>query len=235
MEKGHRNQMLYVLATEWRAMGVGEQRALELASRWNDENPLPLSLQNVKGIVKSAFKTEKRYGCNTHLAPFCIGKERCPHFAAHIGTKESMRGRATMAEFKELGWRKGYVTRLEADVYEGIIHLERIRHVGEGGRVITSMRQLGRLTDASPSGVHGALRLLTELGLVEFQPGRARATGLPPKGCTILRAVPIPAPPHVDVSMVRGLRSRIRRARKLLRSATEAVGGSDEPTAPWFS
>jgi hypothetical protein len=235
IEKSQRNQMLYVLATEWRAMGVAEQRALELALRWNDELALAMSPREVKGIVKSAFKGDKRYGCDTHLAPYCIGKERCPYFAAHVGTKEPLRGRATMDEFRDLGWRRGYVTRLEADVYEGIISLERIRHVGEGGRVITSMRQLGRLIDASPASASVALRVLKELSLIEFQPGRPRATGLPPKGCTVVRTIPIPAPPRVDPSIVRRLRRRIRDDNRLRRESARAVAVSVEPSVPGFS
>ena len=210
IETGLRNKACYILGTEMRRLGKSLDSALQIAMRWNTENLPPLPDSEVETTIRSAFRGEKKYGCIGALAYWCIGRNDCPWFNEHVAGRRQPKGRTTIIDFDRLGWRGPHVTPLQRLVYQAVTEMERIRGVGPGGCVITSVRQLARLVGASHSGVCGALLVLQALGLIEFEPGRPRGTGLPPKGCTIRRVIPIPNPPVRNPGWGREVRRRFR-------------------------
>jgi len=210
IERGQRDQCCYILCTELRRMGLPEERALQVALRWNEENLPPLTVAEVAGRVKSAYERGKAYGCNGCLSHWCIGRDCCDFHARLVAGKQPVPGRTTAGDFERLGWRSPHVTPGERVLYRAIEQMERIRDVGPGGTVITSTRQLGRLAGISPSGVLQMLRWLEAMCLIDYEAGRPRATGLPPKGCRIRRIIPIPDPPTRNLGWGREVRRRLR-------------------------
>jgi hypothetical protein len=213
VEDGRRNEAAYILGTEWRRMGLTQDRALKVAERWNDSNLPPLTIAGLHSNIRSAYRGENEYGCNGPLADWCIGRDECPYHQRFVSGPKPVTGRTTMVDFERLGWRSPHVTPGQRLVYSGIVRMEAIRDVGPGGCVITSLRQMARLIGLSASGVRQALLLLDLLGLIDYSPGRRRATGLPPKGCTTRRIIPIPGPPVRNPGWGREVRRRLRRPR----------------------
>jgi len=213
VKDGGRNQAAYILGTEWRRMGLTQYRALQVAERWNDSNLPPLDIAELHETIRSAYRGEKEYGCNGLLADWCIGRDGCPYHRRFLSGPGAVKGRTSMIDFDRRGWRSPHITPAQRLIYEGIVRLEKMRSVGPGGCVITSLRQLARLVGLSHSCVRQGLVFLDRMGLMAYQPGRPRATGLPPKGCSIRRIIPIPDPPVRNRGWGREVRRRLRTRR----------------------
>ncbi len=226
VEKGLRNQAAYILATELRRIGLTEQRTLQVMTRWNESNLPPLTVVELEGIVTSAFRKEKTYGCNGALANWCVGRPNCEYYQLFVAGKPPAIGRATMADFNRLGWRSPHITPAYRLIYHALIQLESARGFGPGGRLISSTRQVARLAGLSSSCVLQGLRFLDAMGLIDYQPGRKRATGLPPKGCTIHRVIPIPDPPVRNPKWGREVRRRLRSSSLEHRPSEDHMTGS---------
>lgn len=211
IQEPSRNNAAFVLATEWRRMGIREDRGQQIAARWNEGNLPPLPPLELDATVRSAFEGPEVYGCNGPLSEWCVGKESCPFRAQFLSGKAFVPGRMTAVDFDRLGWRWPHVTPAERLVYHGLVRLEAARDMEPGALVITSTRQLARLVGLSPSGVLHALRALHHLALITYEPGTARGQGLPPKGSRIRREIPIPDPQHRNPNWGREVRRRLRR------------------------
>lgn len=230
VEKGERDLACYILCTELRRVGLPQDRALSVALRWNKENLPPLTVEEVETKVKSAYKGEKTYGCNGPLSQWCSAKGECPFYARFVAGKQPVPGRTTAADFDRLGWRSPHVTPAERIVYRTIERLERLRDVGPGGTVITSTRQLAGLAGLSASGVLQILRFFEAMVLIDYVPGRPRATGLPPAGCKIWRVIPIPDPTTRNPGCSREVRRRLRQPRKPTDAVRAGCVGEQEHT-----
>ena len=68
-----RNSYCYLIATEFRKNNIVKSKAEHILGRWNELNNPPMSYSEIRSTIKSAYRTNYTYGCNSLLLEdFCL-------------------------------------------------------------------------------------------------------------------------------------------------------------------
>lgn len=181
-----------IVASELRRLGKDSDFVLRFLRDWNQRNKPPRRQSEIEATVRSAFRKEYRYGCNnTHLEPFCVGREFCS-FAKLV----SANGKCTdNRKFLAYGWQHLLNNSAVMLYYIGIVELERRLGVGAGGTVIANHKKFAEYSGITAKSVGKALLELASTPLI-----RRFNRGIPRKwegkATEIARAIPIPRPPR---------------------------------------
>ncbi len=190
-----RNPVGYIIATELRKIGKPADTGFKILSLWNQKNKPSMSEREVKGIVKSAWSTNKTYGCNNPtLLNFCMDKALCPYYQRFISKN---RPKASISDFYKRGWPL-MLTQPEVCLYTALPEAEKENGTFPGKRLFITYNNLHRLSRVNKGLIKACLvggrnkRGLGPWGLIKVKIGEPyfwqhQAT-------EIKRILPIPYP-----------------------------------------
>lgn len=185
-----RSEACLIIASELKRNGKDEERTFAILMDWNDKNLIPMRASQVRSAVGTAYRRNYGYSClNEKLGAFCIGEDICT-FSTHI--KAKIRKDWTNRKFFEFDWQNT-LSNAAKDVYSlALVELERRRHVGVGGLIIASQREIAKLAGISEKSARKGLVELERVGLTTYKPGVPRRWEF--KASEIRRIIPIPKP-----------------------------------------
>jgi len=184
-----------IIASELRRIGKSENYVLSFLKEWNFKNSPSLRISKIQGIVRSAYKKEYRYSCNSeYLKVNCVGEEFCS-FAKNF-TK--FRKYNNNRRFLDLGWQLILPNISKCIYYIAIPELERRLGVGAGGVVIANYKRIAYFAGISVRSVKAGLLYLVKKTplLLKCKIGTSRKWE---RNATVIqRRIPIP-PPSEDL------------------------------------
>lgn len=97
VERGQRNEIGFVIASELRRIGHSEQACLEILTRWNQKNLPPLNPREIASTCLSAYRPTEpyQYGCNPDCAlhrflqEVCVGRSKCSYYLQVMKTLQA--------------------------------------------------------------------------------------------------------------------------------------------------
>lgn len=163
-----RNPVGYIIATELRKTGKPADTGFKILSLWNQKNKPPMSEREVKGIIKSAWSTNKTYGCNyPTLLNFCAGKDLCPYYKRFTSKN---RPKTSISEFFKRGWPL-VLTPSQMCLYLALPEAEKIQGTFPGRRLYATFELLHRISGLSKGHIADFLLELSHWGLIKVKIG----------------------------------------------------------------
>lgn len=216
IERGNRDKVAYILATELRRMDVKYEDADKHLLNWNGNLNEPLKSETIRSKIKSAYRKGadgyfikggyKTYFCEGDLGRFCIADKETCLFRRLNFTKNaiSTSGRGTgIATFATLGWLKK-LNCGEIKAYNGLCEIEKRKGLKAGQLIFCSQSEIANVSGISKPTVQLALSNLFFEGLIKYKKGEQHIWKH--KAGEIQRIIPIPRinqrKPHSDNSYV---------------------------------
>jgi len=198
--EGNRNDSAYMVATEYRRLGVAEAVAWGELARWNRLCRPPLPEGELRAVFKSAWASPKAFGCRGKLAAgYCVGRENCEWHARNVRGKKR-RVQDEVCDFMDAGW-PAVLKSAEVRVYLALLRLEKWRGVGGGAVIIAGTRDYAEAGGVPRGKVLAALEGLERRGLLALlDRGKPREWGHPPSACQVVRVSPIPEAPIPELN-----------------------------------
>jgi len=184
----NRNESAVIIASEYKRIGKGYDYTQRELEKWNENNNPPLKPNELRNTVRSAFAHDYNYSCkNPILLDFCINKDSCPYWI-HVISKRPFR----KEEFIKNGWQQ-YLSNRQVLIYAvALPNLEKKRRIGRGGLICANHKQIAETCGISPGRVGKDLRILSAVGLIEYNVGIPRKwEGI---ASEIKRVFPVPRP-----------------------------------------
>lgn len=187
----NRNEAALVIASELKRIGVDYDSATGRVESWNRFNNPSLRPSEQTKAVNNAFAKEYNYGChNAILVAFCVGQDLCP-FHNHVLSRKP---KYNDLVFVDYGWPTHLTGRQTLIYGVALPHLEKTRRIGRGGLICANHRQIANACGISRERVGKDLKILSELGLIEYNAGIPRKWE--GRASEIRRVFPIPRPNH---------------------------------------
>ncbi|MFC1733565.1 bifunctional DNA primase/polymerase [candidate division KSB1 bacterium] len=180
-----RENALFIMATECRKIDVSLNKAISVLHRWNLDQCTPcIEHKEVERQIKNAFDRDYKYHCRS-LRHFCIGFDACDH-AEKVPFKNQ-----DELDYVLKGWPRVLTPALRS-LYLAIPHVERLKGVSPGGRIIMDTYHWNIYSGVAKGRIPENFNRLMEWGLIEHIPGlqhkhKKQAT-------EIKRIIPIPYP-----------------------------------------
>jgi hypothetical protein len=188
-EPPNRNAAAVVLACEYRRIGLEYDQILKRVEFWNRSNHPPLKLNELTRAVNNGIARDYHYSCeHSILLIFCCGRETCPFTNQVVSKKQRYNDLA----FLDYHWQRHLGNRQVLIYAVAMTHLEKTRQVGRGGLVCANHLQIAEACGISREQVGRDLRILRDVGLIEYNVGRPHKwEGI---ASEIRRIFPIPRP-----------------------------------------
>ena len=194
--EGMRDRVAFIIATELRRTGKDDDVAKKVLNQWDQKNHPPLGFRIIQHKIKSAYKKEYTFGCNSRdaiMGTYCekINKDFCIYY------KELSQGRRRVGsdrDFIRYGWPR-VLSPVERQIYYmSLPELEKRRGIKPGDKIYSNHREIAGICGVSlgDGSVGKSLEKLRGRGLITYKPGepyRWRSTA-----SEIRRIIPIPKP-----------------------------------------
>ncbi len=188
----NRDRVAYIIATEFRRMGIGKEEAEGRLSGWDNKNEPPLGRTKIRNKVRSAYRRDYTFGCNNEeaITEYCISRKSCPYYVENF--KFKVVKHRQNRDFVKYGWPRKLTNLGTLVYYIGLVELERRRQVGAGGQIYASHKEIAKVCGCSDKYIGKTLKNLAKFGLILYKIGTSRRWER--KASEIKRVIPIPKP-----------------------------------------
>ena len=194
--EGMRDRVAFIIATELRRTGKDDDVAKKVLNQWDQKNHPPLGFRIIHHKIKSAYKREYTFGCNSRdaiMAAYCekVNKDFCRYFKQLVQGKKRI---SNDRDFIKYGWPKILKPVARQIYYMGLPYLEKRRGIKPGDTLFAPHREIADVCGVSlgEGNVGNGLEELKQHGLITYKPGepyRWRTIA-----SEISRIIPIPKP-----------------------------------------
>ncbi len=201
-EPPNRNVAALIIATEFLRIGLDNDAAQARLEDWNNYNSPPLRFNELIKALTNGYSGKYLYGCgNIVLQGFCSGRDVC-QFNIHVRTGKPKHNDLVFVDY---GWPR-YLSNRQTLIYSvALPFLEKKRCVGRGGLICANHKQIAQTCGISPGRVGTDLKILGEVGLIDYNVGRPRKwEGI---ASEIRRVFPIPHPSRESIKIMKGFKN----------------------------
>jgi len=209
-----------IIATDLRNNSETEEQIKKRLDIWNRQNLPPLPQKEIKGILKSIYKSDFKgnyqynFSCRgkytelLQLEGACIGKELCNYFRDNYANKGY---KTPPINYITTAWQYVLTPREQLLLFYVIPQLERLKKVYPGHTLCTTYRELHKHTGINQSEFKEILQALKNYGLINYTPGLQRLWEH--KGTEIKRIIPPPNIPGEFIDKPKEFKQTIKKQR----------------------